>query len=96
MEKEKRNWTGYTVVIPDQHSLIIIGPWKEESPDMWWWKCGNCTESSGVMSTIELDKLYSKGRVIDPGPDAKLPSQHSMHPKERALDEYEDYSMYGY
>lgn len=78
----ERNWVGCTVIIPGQHSLIIVSQWKKDRPDMWWWKCSNCTESSGVMSSIELEKLEGRGQVIPAEPDTKLPSEYSKHPKE--------------
>jgi len=61
----KRDWTGHIVVIPGQHDLLITGLWKKDCPDMWWWKCRNCKESSGVMSTMELEKLERKGMVAE-------------------------------
>lgn len=94
-DKQDRDWTGYMVFIPDQHSLIITGPWKKERPDMWWWKCNSCTESSGVMSTIELIKLDIKGMIVTPEDDIKLPSENSRHPKEQNWSEVEHYG-YGW
>lgn len=91
-----RDWTGFTVLIPEQHSLIIIGLWKKDKPDMWWWKCGTCTESSGVMSTLELEKLDAKGWIVIPDPNVKIPTEYSKHPKE-GDSWYNNYDgMYGY
>lgn len=93
MNKKSRDWVGYTVVIPDQHNIIIVSAWKESKPDMWWWKCRNCTESAGVMSTRQLEKLEKKGMVVEPdGED--LPSKYSRHPDE-SDSVYGPYDMYG-
>ena len=89
------DWTGYTVIIPGQHNVIITGPWKKDKPDMWWWKCSDCTDGSGVMSAIELEKLNSKNMVIPPEPETELPPEHSRHPKEGMQFSDEDY-YYGY
>ena len=89
---------GYVVIIPDQHSLVITKQWKVDRPDMWWWKCRDCFESSGVMSTKQLEKLEKKGMIVAPEPDDKLPPEYSRHPSESVvMDEEEYYSrMYGY
>lgn len=91
-----RDWTGFIVVIPEQHDLIISGPWKKERPDMWWWKCRNCNESSGVMSTKELVKLEGKGMIKEP--DGDLVPENSKHPSETggmsSMEEY--YGMYSW
>lgn len=89
-----RDWTGFIVVIPEQHNLIVSGPWKKERPDMWWWKCRNCNESSGVMSTIELERLEKKGMIMEP--DGELAPEDSKHPKEGvSKEDYENfYGMY--
>ena len=89
-----KDWTGYVVNIPDQHCLIITGPWKKERPDMWWWKCRNCFESSGVMSTSELNHLESKGMISEPDGDTE--DENSRHPREESMDPYEYmYGLYG-
>lgn len=102
-----RNWTGHIIVIPDQHNLLITGPWKKERPDMWWWKCNNCTESSGVMSIIQLEKLEAKGMIGLPEPhteracawpDGENLSEYSRHPRESQMldeDEYYGHVFYG-
>ena len=94
MSKKPRDWTGYIVVIPDQHDLVITGQWKKERPDMWWWKCRNCTESSGVMSHTQLEKLVAKGMIAEP--DGKIPSQYTSHPKESMLISSDDYEAMWY
>ncbi len=87
-----RDWTGFTVVIPDQHSLVITGLWNKEKADIWWWKCGDCTHSSGTINTSELERLEGKGMIVPPKEHMKLPSEYSSHPKEGEID-YE--MMYG-
>ena len=87
----EKNWIGYTVVIPDQHNLVITKLWKKEIADVWWWKCGSCTNSSGTINSSELTRLENKGMVIAPLPDQKLPSEYSSHPKEGEID----YDLYG-
>lgn len=82
------NWKGYIIVIPEQHNLVITGTWKKERPDMWWWKCRDCTESSGVMSTKQLEALKKKG-MID-FPDGKIPTEYSSHPKETSISPYDE------
>ena len=92
----KRDWTGYIVVIPGQHSLVITGRWKKERPDMWWWKCHNCKESSGTLSTLELERLEAKKMIAEPDGE-KLPAEYSGHPRETTIEEmYESYGMYGW
>lgn len=83
-KKGVKDWTGFIVVIPEQHNLVITGQWKKTEPDMWWWKCRNCFESSGVMSTKQLLKLQSKGMITEP--DGDLPSKYSRHPDENDID----------
>lgn len=87
---EKRNWSGFVINIPDQHCLVITGLWKPEKPESgWWWKCRDCFDSAGVMSTIELERLEGKGMIS--GPDGNTEYENSRHPKE---EQYGDYSMY--
>lgn len=90
-----KDWTGHTVVIPDQHNLIITGPWKKDRPGMWWWKCCNCIKSSGVMSSIDLEKFETKGMIIVPEEGDRLPAEYSGHPKENDYTWDEEYG-YGY
>lgn len=90
---KNHDWTGYIVVIPEQHNLIIVGRWKENRPDMWWWKCKDCFESAGVMSVIQIEKLLKKGMIAPPdGED--LPSKYSRHPDESDAMYEAMYGMY--
>lgn len=82
---KKRDWTGFIVVIPDQHKLVITGKW-EDGKDMWWWKCRDCFKSSGVMSLNQLHKLEKKGMIDKP--DGDIPSQYSSHPDENDYMSY--------
>ena len=92
-QEDPHDWTGYIVVIPDQHNLVITGQWKKDRPDMWWWKCNCCKESSGVLSIIQLNKLHAKGMITEPDGE-KLPGEYSGHPKEGySMEDY--YSIYG-
>lgn len=95
MSKKKRDWTGYIVVIPDQHNLVITGPWKKERPDMWWWKCKDCKQSAGVFSLKQLEALDNKGMISDPDGE-KLPAEYSGHPNETSYYSYDDeYAYWG-
>lgn len=95
MKKSKpKDWTGYIVVIPEQHNLVIIGQWKKEKPDMWWWKCMDCTQSAGVMSTKQMEKLDEKGMVTEPNGD-KLPAEYSKHPSETTPYYDDEYGYWG-
>lgn len=85
----ERNWTGYLIVIPEQHSLVITGIWRKDRPHMWWWKCSNCIESSGVISTTQLERLDEKGMIAEF--DGKMPAEYSRHPKENNWSDEEYY-----
>jgi len=94
MKKKPRNWTGFIVIIPEQHNLVITGQWKKEKPDMWWWKCKNCKQSAGVMSTKQLEKLEQKGMIIVPNGE-KLPAEYSGHPNETTTYYDDEYGYWG-
>lgn len=83
-------WTGHVIIIPGQHSLIIVGPWSKDKKS-WWWKCGDCKESSGCISSIELQRLDIKGMISLPEPNAKLPIEYSGHPQEYDVNDYNPY-----
>jgi hypothetical protein len=76
-----KDWTGY-LVNAGKHRLRITGKWKEEKPDMWWWKCADCYKASGVLSTAELVRLNESGIVDEP--DGTEITATSAHPTEES------------
>lgn len=89
----ERNWTGFIVDAPQAedgkkaHRLKILRRWKAEEPDMWWWDCKDCTESSGVFSVVDLEKLDAKG-LISPPEEDDTGTLNTKHPREGHHTDY--------
>jgi hypothetical protein len=89
---ELYDWTGCVIAIPNQHHIIITKQWKKDRSDMWWWKCRDCTKSSGVLSAAQIEKFEKQGLVFQS--NGALPNEYSGHPKEQ--DNSDDDLYYGY
>lgn len=95
---EEIDWIGCTIHPPydgDGHILRITARWKPDKYfNTYWWKCDNCIESSGVLSSRELEKLQERGLVDPPeDEDAKIDTE-TKHPKDEVRTRYD--SMYEY
>lgn len=75
-----KDWIGY-IVNGGKHRLQITNEWKNETPKMYWWKCADCSKSSGVISESDLIRLYSYGLVDEP--NGSEIAKNSSHPKEQ-------------
>ena len=83
------DYTGYTVQVPDQHTLEIT---RKYTPTSYWWKCRDCIHSSGEMSIPILERLQAKGMLVEP--DGKKIGEYSAHPKEKTGVDAYDYERF--
>lgn len=90
------DWKGYTIELSgdaEGHRSQITGRWKPDKyPNMWWWKCLDCTESSGAISDADIHTLEDKGFIAPPLDTDDDLTGDTKHPDESGKN---DYCYYG-
>ncbi len=92
-----KDWVGYKIDVPNNggHASKITGKHQPDKRDnMWWWKCMDCTSSSGSISTAELERLYSLGYVKSAEDGDKDLQGVTGHPVNGGAGKSEMYDMY--
>lgn len=94
-----KNWVGYKIDVPNNnsHRIKITNSHEPDKCDnMWWWKCMDCTQSSGVINTSELERLYSLGYVKPPEDGEKDLIGATGHPTNNGIGKCDMYQFYGW